>query len=149
MIHLNASCRQKVQADPSVEFSTLFLWFPSAYPSFYFRKLRLPLAKIWSHSVFRERVKDIFFHLYFGFNIKTSMYPPSYSKYLGILHLSLALSSRIVGKHLPTYTKPKNVCFANNREFWKKGCRNTADKTQFTLQKNQNFRMLETLTGRK
>ena len=29
------------------------------------------------------------------------------------------------------------------------GCRNTADKTQFTLQTNQNFRMLETLTGRK
>ena len=48
-----------------------------------------------------------------------------------------------------TYTKPNNVCFANNKEFWKKGCRNTADKTQFTLQTNQNFRMLETLTGRK
>ena len=30
------------------------------------------------------------------------MYPPPYSKYLGVLHLSLALSSRIVGKHLPT-----------------------------------------------
>ena len=36
-----------------------------------------------------------------------------------------------------TYTKPNNVCFANNREFWKKGCRNTADKTQFTLQTNK------------
>ena len=48
------------------------------------------------------------------------------------------------GKHLPT---PNQITFVlqttDNSE------RNTADKTQFTRETNQNFMMLETLTGRK
>ena len=49
-------------------------------------------------------------------------------------------------KHLPT---PNQITFVVQTTENSEGCRNTADKTQFTLQTNQNFRMLGTLTGRK